>query len=133
MRKKCDWEKIPYLFRISWNFLGTSWTNLLDILYGSLSQVMVPFFCLSKPISPMCFLTDCHRSWVRRPTTWLIMLLKMVQNCSMGQCHIIILLFETLQFWFKWNFYKINQFWATAPMKIENLKNHDGTKKIAKK
>ena len=47
-----------------------------------------------------------------------------------NQCHIIILLFETLQFWFKWKFYRINQFWATASM---DLKNHDGTKKIAKK
>ena len=47
-----------------------------------------------------------------------------------NQRHIIILLFETLQLWFKWNFCRINQFWATAPM---DLKNHDGTKKIAKK
>ena len=43
--------------------------------------------------------------------------------------HIIILLFETLQIWSKWIFV-INQVWATAPM---DLKNHDGTKKIAKK
>ena len=47
-----------------------------------------------------------------------------------NQCRIIILLFKTLQFWFKWNFCRINQFWGTAPM---DLKNHDGTKKIAKK
>ena len=47
-----------------------------------------------------------------------------------NQRHIIILLFETLQLWFKWNFCRINQFWATAPM---DLKNHDGTKNIAKK
>ena len=46
------------------------------------------------------------------------------------QRHIIILLFETLQFWFLWNFSGINQFWATAPM---DLKNQVRTKKIAKK
>ena len=46
------------------------------------------------------------------------------------QRHIIILLFETLQLCFLWNFCGINQFWGTAPM---DLKNHDGTKKIAKK
>ena len=27
-----------------------------------------------------------------------------------NHCHIIILLFETLQLWFKWNFCRINQF-----------------------
>ena len=43
-----------------------------------------------------------------------------------NQCHIIILLFETLQFLFLRYFCRINQFWATAPM---DLKNHDGTKK----
>ena len=46
------------------------------------------------------------------------------------QRHIIILLFETLQFWFWWNFCGINQFWGTAPM---DLKNQVWTKKIAKK
>ena len=44
---------------------------------------------------------------------------------------IIILLFETLNnFGLKYNFCRMNQFWATAPM---DLKNHHGTKKIAKK
>ena len=43
-----------------------------------------------------------------------------------NQRQIIILLFETLQLWFKWNFCRINQYWATSPM---DLKNHDGTKK----
>ena len=47
-----------------------------------------------------------------------------------NQCLIIILLFETLKFLFYWNFCGINWFWATAPM---DFKNHDGTKKIAKK
>ena len=47
-----------------------------------------------------------------------------------NQCHIIILLFETLQFLFYWNFCGINWFWATAPM---DLKNHNGTKKNRKK
>ena len=46
------------------------------------------------------------------------------------QRHIIILLFETLQFWFWCNFCGINQFWGTAPM---DLKNQVRTKKIAKK
>ena len=36
------------------------------------------------------------------------------------QRHIINLLFETLQFWFLWNFCEINQFWATAPMDLKN-------------
>ena len=47
-----------------------------------------------------------------------------------NQRPIIILLFETLQFRFLWNFCGINQFWATAPM---DLKNQLRTKKIAKK
>ena len=47
-----------------------------------------------------------------------------------NQCHIIILLFETLQFCFKRYFCRINQFWATAPM---DLKNHNRTKKNHKK
>ena len=47
-----------------------------------------------------------------------------------NQRPIIILLFQTLQFWFLWNFCGINQFWATAPM---NLKNQVRAKKMAKK
>ena len=39
-----------------------------------------------------------------------------------NQRHIIILLFETLQFRSKWNFCSINQFWATAPMDLKNRK-----------
>ena len=46
-----------------------------------------------------------------------------------NQRPIIILLFETLQFRFLWNFCGINQFWATAPM---DLKNQLRTKKSRK-
>ena len=37
-----------------------------------------------------------------------------------NQRHIFILVFETLQFRFLWNFCGINQFWATAPMDLKN-------------
>ena len=85
MQKKNETgKKIPYLFRISWNFLSKSWSNRLDGPCGSFSQVMKQFFGLSKPISPMYFLTGFHRNWVWRPTTCLKMLLKMVQNCSIA-------------------------------------------------
>ena len=40
--------------------------------------------------------------------------------------HFIILIFETLQFWFLRNFCRINQFRAIEPL---NLKNQMGTKK----
>ena len=87
-KKKWDWEKIPYLFRISWKFLSKSWSNCLDGPCGWFSQVMEPFFGLSKPISPTYFLIGSHRNWVWWPTTCLKMLLKIVQNC-----------FNSLYFW----------------------------------
>ena len=87
MQKKNETgKKIPYLFRISWNFskqivVKPSWQPLwiIQSSYGS------NFHGLSKPISPTYyFLTGFHRNWVWRPTTCLKMLLKMVQNCSIA-------------------------------------------------
>ena len=44
MQKNETGKKIPHLFRISWNLLSKSWSNLLDSPYGSFSQVMEQLF-----------------------------------------------------------------------------------------
>ena len=103
-----------------WHFL-LLWSHfclLLSILYHSnvRHESLHPPFDLTLQSKPwIMFAATLQPSWPSRPKTNVTLLFYFL---------------KLYNFCFKWIFCRINQFWATAPM---DLKNHDGTKKIAKK
>ena len=77
-------EKKIHVCSEFWIFLSKPWSNRLIAPMDHSVKLQNIFWPFSKPISSMYFLTCFHQSWVWWPTTCLKMLLKMVQNRSMG-------------------------------------------------
>ena len=119
--EQINWFSLSQFKQINWLMLQIfehiNWLMLL--IFEQINLFMLPifdqinWFVQSNPYK--MFAADFQPSWPSRPKT----------NVTL-----FFFFLETLHLWFKWNFCRINQFWATAPM---DLKNHDGTKKIVKK